>query len=159
MNKFVFSIIVIFILSSFLMLPEKAQDPFRQLNNLQGTWMMKTGKGFIGESWKKINDSTLQSNGFMIKDGDTINAENVQLIKNKAGIFYIPTVTNQNNQQPVTFRLTSSANNEFIFENPLHDFPKRIGYQLIANDSLIAWIDGGKEQAGSRKMFNYKRVE
>ncbi|CAN5768761.1 hypothetical protein BH11BAC3_BH11BAC3_04770 [soil metagenome] len=159
MIKFLISVIAIFMFSSFLMFPEKAQDPFRQLNKLEGTWMMKTGKGIIGESWKKINDRTLQCKGFMIKEGDTINTENVQLIKNKEGIFYIPTVTNQNNQQPVTFQLTSSANNEFVFENPQHDFPKRVVYQLISNDSLIAWIDGGNEQAGSRKMFNYKRVE
>jgi hypothetical protein len=33
--------------------------------------------------------------------------------------------------------------NEVVFENPEHDFPKRIGYRLVSADSLEAWVDGG----------------
>lgn len=159
MNKFIICIIDFCIFSSFLLVPENIQGPFGQLNNLEGTWMMKTNKGFIGDSWKKVNSSKLKCQGFMIKGGDTIYTENVQLIKNNEGIFYTSTVENQNNQQPVTFQLMSSVNNEFIFENPQHDFPKGICYHIISTDSLIAWIDGGKEQVGRRRIFTYKRVE
>ncbi len=62
------------------------------------------------------------------------------------------------NDQDAFNKLYNLPNDEFIFENPTHNFPKRIEYQLIAKDSLIAWIDGGMEQAGSRSVFKYKRT-
>jgi hypothetical protein len=35
-----------------------------------------------------------------------------------------------------------------VFENPAHDFPKRIIYRKTADDALTASIDGGE---GSRR--------
>jgi hypothetical protein len=55
--------------------------------------------------------------------------------------------------------LTSSNGSVFTFENPLHDFPRRIVYELVNNDSLHAWIDGGPEGTGKRNDFYYKRVQ
>jgi hypothetical protein len=46
-----------------------------------------------------------------------------------------------------------------IFENPLHDFPKSTVYELVNNDSLHAWIDGGPYETGRRNDFYYSRVK
>jgi len=52
--------------------------------------------------------------------------------------------------------MTSSESNQFIFENPAHDFPKRIVYRLISADSLHAFIDDGV--AGTKRQhFYYKK--
>ena len=45
----------------------------------------------------------------------------------------------------------------FVFENPEHDFPKRIVYKLITTDSLHAYIDDGKEDSKKKQNFYYKR--
>ena len=93
----------------------------------------------------------------MIKGSDTIINERVALTNTAAGIFYTSTVEDQNNKQPVAFKMTSSENNMFVFENPEHDFPKRIVYKLITTDSLHAYIDDGKEDSKKKQNFYYKR--
>jgi hypothetical protein len=131
---------------------------FRQLHTLEGSWHMKTSKGFTGETWVKVNDRLLHNTGFVVRGKDTVITERVALYQTDSSISYISTVADQNNSKPVTFVLTSGADNIFVFENPLHDFPKRITYQLINKDSLDAWIDGGKGGGTKRTSFNYSRV-
>ena len=118
---------------------------------------MKTAKGYIGEEWIKMNDEYLQNRGFMVKGADTIITERVALKNTKEGIFYTSTVENENNKQPISFKLTSGKNNIFVFENPQHDFPKRIVYELISSDSLHAYIDDGNAGTKKRRDFYYKK--
>ncbi len=128
---------------------------FKKLYRLEGTWLMKTKNGFIGEEWKKMDKFHLKSRGMFIKGTDTTLTEIVNLVKNNNGIFYISSVENQNNKRPISFRLASSDNDEYIFENPEHDFPKRIVYRFATPDSIHAYIDGGS--ASKRQNFYYKR--
>lgn len=153
--KKILSAAVIICLSSFL-LAGKAKV-FKKLYTLEGTWKMITKRGDICEEWKKVDNNHLQSKGYMIKGSDTIINERVALTNTAAGIFYTSTVEDQNNKQPVAFKMTSSENNMFVFENPEHDFPKRIVYKLITTDSLHAYIDDGKEDSKKKQNFYYKR--
>jgi hypothetical protein len=71
----------------------------------------------------------------------------VRLEQRKNDLFYIVSVPNQNEEQPVAFKLTSSTIDYLVFENPEHDFPKKITYKLVTKDSLYAEISGdGKSQ-------------
>lgn len=136
-----------------------AQDHLQWPGQLiEGTWIMTTKNGAIGETWKKINDTYYQSKGFMVKEKDTIITEQVTLQKTAAGIFYTSTVEDQNHKQPIAFKLTSSNNNTFIFENPVHDFPKRIVYEFTGNDALHAYIDDGAT-GNKRQHFYYKKIK
>ncbi len=126
---------------------------FKQLHVLEGKWIMKTKRGSMGEEWVKVSESHLQNRGFYIKGTDTVVTETVALKDTPEGIFYTSTVADQNNQQPVSFKLTSSEKDEFIFENTAHDFPKRIIYHLISADSIHAYIDGGVNGGGKRQDF------
>ncbi len=135
----------------------KRDQNFSQLYILQGTWIMKTKKGAIGEEWVKMTNDYLQSRGFMIRGNDTITTERVALKNTTEGIFYTSTVEDQNNRQPIAFRLTSALNNTFVFENPKHDYPKKITYLFVNKDSLHAWIDDGKEMPEKKSMFKYSR--
>ncbi|MBC7889935.1 MAG: hypothetical protein H7Z13_18825 [Ferruginibacter sp.] len=157
MKKGLAAVIFIIALTAFIN-TEKQNDPiFDQLHALEGKWIMKTKKGAIGEEWKKINKDYLQNRGFMIRGNDTITTEKVALRCTKEGIFYTSTVEDQNNRQPTAFRLTSVANNIFVFENPQHDYPKRISYSFITKDSLYAWIDDGKIITEKKSTFRYSR--
>ena len=153
--KKILSAAVIICLSSFLF-TDKGKV-FKKLYVLEGTWKMMTKRGAICEEWKKVDNNYLQSKGYMIKGSDTIINERVALTNTAAGIFYTSTVEDQNNKQPVAFKMTSSENNMFVFENPEHDFPKRIVYKLITTDSLHAYIDDGKEDSKKKQNFYYKR--
>jgi hypothetical protein len=84
---------------------------------------------------------------YFININNTLFAEKVRLEQRKNDLFYIVSVPNQNEEQPVAFKLTSSTNDYLVFENPEHDFPKKITYKLVTKDSLYAEISGdGKSQ-------------
>lgn len=154
MKKIVAAIIVILSLSAFVFSGDN--KTFKKLYALEGTWKMNTKRGAVCEEWKRIDKNYLQNRGYMIKGKDTIISERVVLTNTKEGIFYTSTVEDQNNKQPVAFKMTGSENNVFIFENPQHDFPKRIVYKLISSDSIHAYIDDGTE-TGKKQNFYYKR--
>jgi hypothetical protein len=118
---------------------------------------MNTKRGAICEEWKKMNKNHLQSRGYMIKGSDTVVNERVALTKTAEGIFYTSTVEEQNNKQPVAFKITKAEKNLFVFENPQHDFPKRIVYHFINADSLHAFVDDGNDESKKRQNFYYKR--
>jgi len=134
-------------------------ENFKRLYALEGVWQMTTKRGILCEEWKKINDNYLQSKGYIIKGTDTIINETVALTHKDDAVFYTSTVANQNDQQPVAFKMTKAGNNTFVFENPQHDFPKRIVYQLVSSDSLHAFIDDGVDGSGRKQNFYYKRYK
>ena len=155
----IYFITIVFIIIVPGLQPEKKEKDkiFDQLYALEGKWLMKTKNGAIGEEWTKINDDYLQNRGYIIKGFDTMVTERIALRNTQEGIFYISTVEDQNNKLPVSFKLTSTNNNIFVFENPDHDFPRRISYSFINKDSLYAWIDDGKEIPEKKSAFRYSR--
>ena len=154
MKKILIAITAVTCLAAFKLTDNK--KIFKKLYSLEGTWKMVTKRGAICEEWKKIDKNYLQNRGYMIKGSDTIVTERVALTNTKEGIFYTSTVEDQNQKQPIAFKMTGSENNMFVFENPQHDFPKRIVYKFITADSLHAFIDDGTE-AGKKQNFYFKR--
>jgi len=124
-----------------------------------GSWHMKTAKGITAETWKKISSDELHNRTFKINGKDTTLLEKVQLIKKGDNIFYISTVQNQNDGKSVIFKLIENKNNQFVFSNPTHDFPQRIVYHFVTQDSLHAWIDGQSNGRLVKQDFYYKRVK
>jgi hypothetical protein len=139
--------------------PPDNKKVFKKLYALEGVWKMKTKKGAICEEWKKIDKNSLQSRGYMIKGTDTVINERVVLTRTKEDIFYTSTVEDQNDKKPVAFKLTSSSGNVFVFENPEHDFPKRIVYSLVTADSLHAYTDDGVEGTKKIQHFYYSKIK
>lgn len=135
------------------------KNSFTNLLQLEGSWQMKNNKDVIGEIWTKNNNHQLTSKAYFLKKIDTVFYENVVLENTTKGIFYTVTAVNQNNEQPVSFKLTSSINNKFVFENPKHDFPRRIVYEFVNTDSIHAFIDDGKESTKKRQHFHFSRIK
>jgi hypothetical protein len=70
-------------------------------------------------------------------------------------VLYIPIVKGQNNDQPVVFLLTKQTPKQLVFENPKHDYPQKIVYKKVNENSLVATISGiqqGKESSESYTM-------
>jgi len=135
-----------------------AQDNFKPLTQLAGgTWKMKTAKGYICESWKKTGTKALTGKGFRIAGKDTTVEENTVITMKDGGLVYIATVAGQNEGKSIPFKLLSVHNGIYQFNNPTHDYPQTVGYQLVGKDSLNAWIDGINKGAKKRIDFHYKR--
>lgn len=144
--------------ANFFLLSAAAQKeiaiPFEKLT---GQWLSeKNAHGTVmGEIWEKKDEKSMKGKSFMIKNNDTTILETVELIKEGSDIFYIPVAFGQNDDKPVRFKLTSVNNTAYIFENPEHDFPKRIVYDFLKNKTLHAYIDDGTQN--KRQHYNYHK--
>jgi hypothetical protein len=159
MKKNIFTAgIMIFFLSFYY--PAGNKKVFKKLFALEGVWKMNTKRGAICEEWKKVNKNYLQNKGYMVRGADTTINERVTLTRTKENIFYTSTVEDQNDKKPVAFKMTSAATGHvFVFENPEHDFPKRIVYELVSADSLHAFIDDGIDGTKKIQHFYYSRYK
>lgn len=136
-----------------------AMDKMNSFKWMAGTWKMESKRGAIFEQWQVVDDSTMSGKSFMVKNSDTSLLETVRLVFRNAEYTYIPVAIGQNNDQPVKFIITSFDKMGFVAENPEHDFPKRISYRLLHQDSIHAFVDGGASQPGKRSDFYYSRIK
>lgn len=157
--KKIFILLLMVLCFSAFVFSDNSKKTFKKLYALEGVWKMKTKQGAICEEWKKINKNYLQNKGYIINGMDTILTERVALQRSKDDIYYTSIVEDQNNKKPIVFTLTKTESNTFTFENPQHDFPKRIVYKIVTKDSLHAFIDDGIEGSKKRQNFYYKKVK
>lgn len=128
-------------------------------NWLIGAWQNNSAKVNVSEIWKKKNDSTYIGQGRTIMGKDTVSSESISMEQRDKQLFYISTVKNQNNGQGVKFTLTSSTDKQLVFENPAHDFPQKISYTVITNDSLVTEVSGMMKGKPRSEKFPMTRVE
>ena len=130
-----------------------------EFQQLTGLWQMQTSRGPLFEEWNKPCGDSMAGRSYKIKGSDTILLESVSIKTIGNNIFYVPTVQDQNNRQPVFFKLISQSSNSFVFENKEHDFPQRIIYRFVNNDSVVARIEGIKNGVERHSEFYYGRVK
>lgn len=128
-------------------------------NWLIGEWQNNSAEGNNTEVWERENDSVFSGKSYYVIGKDTVSSETIRLEQNGKTLFYIPTVNEQNNRQAIKFALTSSTIKQLVFENPEHDFPQKITYEQITNDSLLAEISGMKEGKQNSQKFPLARAK
>lgn len=115
---------------------------------LQGTWKMENKE--IYEHWDKPNESALKGFSYSLKDGKMTVSEYLEITEINKEINYKATVLNQNQGKEVKFKLTKK-DSTYTFENPDHDFPKKIVYQKLNDKEIFVRISDGRQ-----KEFEYK---
>lgn len=130
-----------------------------RFNWLNGSWAMKQDDGRVTEQWMPVNDNLMEGRSDFIKDDSIIPFETIRIFRKDTSFYYEAKAAGQNNEQPVTFKLTSFSDTGFVAENPQHDFPKRISYTLMTKDSVHAFIDGGPQQPDKKSDFYYFRTK
>ena len=126
-----------------------------ELSWMSGDWQSASGgRAEVEEHWTTPGGATMLGMSRTIAGEKTVEFEYLRIEQRSDGIFY---VAYPKAQCPGTdFKLTSANSTEAIFENPQHDFPKRIIYRKT-DDGLTASIDGG---AGTKAMaFPMKRMK
>ncbi len=119
-----------------------------------GNWEDKDDKGSTVENWTKKTDSSFVGESIVMEGKDVVFREDIQLIQRKDSLFYMVTIAEENDGKPVSFYATKATASQLVFENPKHDFPKKIAYSKINNDSIVASIYGS---VGSGESFPLKR--
>jgi len=120
---------------------QKPTVTIADLDWIIGTRSSQQDQMLIYESWSKTSDELLTGKSYYTENGDTMLLETIEIKQIDGEIFYCPAVSNQNDGQAIEFKLTSKKPNELIFENPEHDFPKKIVYIKDGNN-INAWIEG-----------------
>lgn len=118
-----------------------------------GEWYCMSSYGDFTEKWEKLSDSTMIGQSHIMKGKDTIFRENIVLEQRNDSLFYNVLIKNKDQEENTSFYLTKSSNNQLVFENPKHDFPTKIVYKLIDNDSILASIHG--KEKGIEKFENF----
>lgn len=114
---------------------------------LQGAWKME-GKE-IYEHWDLLNENVMKGFSYAIKDGDMVVMEYLEMYRKDDGVYLSASVMNQNDGKPVSFKLTHT-DSAFVFENPNHDFPKKIVYKKLNEAAIFVHVSDG-----SQKSFSY----
>lgn len=115
---------------------------------MSGGWQTAAGgRTQIEEHWMAPAGGSIIGMGRTIAGGRTVEFEYLRIEQRADQIFY---VASPKGRCPGTdFKLTRLSQQEAIFENPEHDFPKRIIYRKNSDGSLTASIDGG---AGTKSL-------
>jgi hypothetical protein len=129
----------------------KYEDNVRQL---EGTWIRHFNDNQQIEKWISRNDSLIGEATF-IRNGIQTTTEHMFIYE--AGGELIFTADVPENVVPVSFRLTDSNENGLLFENPEHDFPQFIRYQ-VKGDSMYAAIGGTVNGFDKTAVFDFIRA-
>jgi len=149
-------IITLFIL--LICLSAITQTPsVKEFSFLLGNWELKTKNGKTTEHWKSNAKTYAGSSYKHHTKGDSTLTETI-ILKQINGVWhYCVTGYEKNNEGTTNFKLISSKNNTYIFENPAHDFPQRITYQPKGKNNLLAWIEGKMNGKDLKIEFPYQR--
>ena len=137
----------------------KKYEAVENANWLIGRWENNSAEGNLSEFWTKANDSTFHGESYFVIEKDTVFGEKVALMQRGTDFIYEARVAKQNDEKPVPFKLTSSSEKEMVWENPSHDYPNKIVYHKVGNDSLVADIFGVKDGKEKSETFKMKKVQ
>lgn len=123
---------------------------------MAGNWETAPGgRRQVEEHWTQAAGASMMGMSRTVAGDKTVEFEYLRIEQRADGIYY---VAHPKARCPGTdFKLTRASATEVVFENPQHDFPKRIIYRKGADDSLTAIVDGGE---GSKAItYAYRRMK
>lgn len=151
----IFLLVIIFFSTAIAQENNYDEISLNDFDFLIGKWETDFGKFKYYEEWEKENDKYI-GQGFRVKEGKQFDGEKLVLINIYGYISYIATV---GNQQPILFALIESENNKYVFENKEHDFPQRVIYNLINENSITVFVEGEMNGKLEKDEYNLTRVK
>lgn len=135
----------------------KSYEKIKQVDWLLGEWKNTTTASDFTEKWSQKTDSSFTGKSYVLVGKDTVFNENVLLEQRNDSLFYNVVVKNELESESISFYMTKSDEKQLIFENPKHDFPTKIVYNKIGNDSIFAQIFGKQDGKEVSEAFPMKR--
>lgn len=147
---------LVFCLLALIPLPASPQNTsdIEKLSWLLGKWQRtNVPPGTTAfEVWSVNSAGVMEGKGYSLRGTDTTFVEKLRIEARDGDLYYVADV--KENAQPVYFKFTQMESNAFVSENPKHDFPTMISYEL--KDGILTAIisDGGNKRMG----FVFKKV-
>ena len=122
---------------------------------LAGAWEATQGNRVIEEHWTTPTANAMIGMSRTVSGDRTAEFEFLRIEKRGADLFYVP---QPNGRPPVSFKLTSSENGRFVFENTTgEDRVHRIEYRREGESGLIARVEGAQDGKPFAFEFRYRR--
>ena len=131
-------------------------DDLKKLEWLTGQWEGIMGSGLYHEEWYPDELNNLTGRAYLIKNGEITNNEKLKIHLIENDIFYTADVSH--NPAPVSFKLTEYSDKIFIFENPEHDFPQKITYEILSENNFKATVEAVNESKTRKLVYDLKRI-
>tara|TARA_R110001599_G_scaffold80918_2_gene218522 strand:+ start:1398 stop:1865 length:468 start_codon:yes stop_codon:yes gene_type:complete len=128
--------------------PISAKKEFNKLTWILGSWeRVNLKEGYTAfEIWEKESEYVYSGLGVSLRGTDTTFVEKLRIEIKDNEVMYVADV--RANATPTYFKMTQITNSSFISENPEHDFPKMISYELKGDDLTAIISDGGEKKMG-----------
>ncbi len=135
-------------------MPAVAKATIDDLKWLTGAWVGKRSTGSSTEErWSPpLGGAMLAVSRSVNASGKMFGFEYLRIVERGEGLVY---VAQPGGGKPTEFVLTEWSPTRAVFENPRHDYPKRILYELSSEGGLSATI--GYIQGGTPRRFDFKR--
>jgi len=117
---------------------------------LAGHWRCRDDTGVTEELWLPPAGGMMLGLNRHLPDDGNVGFEFLRIAEDSTGVAYY---ASPGGAGPTPFRLTAADDAIAVFENPQHDFPKRIEYRLDG-EMLVASIAG----AGPGPSWTFERV-
>jgi hypothetical protein len=133
-------------------LPAPAKAAIGDLAWLAGAWVGTRGKSSIEERWSPPSGGAMLGTSRTVARDRMVAFEFLRVVERDGGLVY---VAQPGGAPPTEFRLTERTGARAVFENPRHDSPQRIMYELSAEGRLSASI--GFANGGRPQRFEFER--
>ena len=135
-------------------LPVPAKAAIGDLAWLAGAWVGTRSSGSsIEERWSPPLGGAMLAVSRTVNTSGKMNAfEYLRIVERDGGLVY---VAQPGGAKGTEFVLTELSPTRAVFENPRHDYPKRIVYELSPEGVLSATI--GQLKGGTPRRFEFKR--
>ena len=136
-------------------LPAPAVAAIGDLAWLAGAWVGTRGAEgttSIEERWSPPLGGAMLGVSRTVSRGAMRAFEFLRVVERDGGLVYI---AQPGGAEPTEFVLTELTTTRAVFDNPRHDYPKRIVYERAADGSLSATI--GFTKGGTPRRFDFKR--
>lgn len=133
-------------------LPEPVKATIEDMAWLAGAWVGTRGKSSIEERWSPPGGGAMLGVSRTVKGEKMVAFEFLRIVPREGSLVY---KAQPGGKPPTEFVLTELSATRAVFENPRHDSPQRIVYELSAEGGLTASV--GDMKGGSPTLFEFTR--
>lgn len=120
---------------------------------LSGHWCAESGGELIEEHWLSAQGDLMLGLSRTMKAGKTVSFEFLRIKRDDQIVNYL---AQPQGRPPTSFRLAAAGTAWARFENPAHDFPRRVEYRRTAQ-GLHAEI-AGPGRDGNERVIQFEYV-